>query len=96
MFYNYKGYFSVPLQEVCDAKYKFISFDIGAYESQSDSGIFTESNIYKYLKAKSFNVPNYKPLPNTKIPMPFVLLGDQGYPLKEYLLWPEPFDKNFT
>lgn len=82
MFYNYKSYFSVHLQGVCDAKYKFISVDIGAYRRQSDSGIFTETNIFKHLEAKSFNVPNYKPLPNTNTPMPFVLLGDQGYPLK--------------
>ncbi|CAI6359165.1 unnamed protein product [Macrosiphum euphorbiae] len=61
MFYNYKGYFSVHLQGVCDAKYKFISVDnIGAYGRQSDSGIFTESNIFKNLEAKSFNVPNYR------------------------------------
>ncbi|CAI6361061.1 unnamed protein product [Macrosiphum euphorbiae] len=94
MFYNYKNYFSVHLQGVCDAKYKFITVDIGAYGKQSDSGVFAESNIYKYLETNSFNVPPNRPLPNTNIPIPFVLLGDQGYPLKEYLMRPYPWTSN--
>jgi len=44
---NYKGYFSVHLQGVCDVKYKFISVDIGAYGygRPSDCEVFTELNM---------------------------------------------------
>ncbi|PSN43834.1 hypothetical protein C0J52_10087 [Blattella germanica] len=40
MFYNYKHFFSIVLQAVENADYKFVCIDIGAYGKQSDNGIF--------------------------------------------------------
>lgn len=91
--YNYKGFFSVILQGLVDATYKFLSVDIGAYGRQSDSGVFTESNLYKHLQTGSFPFPKPKVLPGTNITLPHVILGDQGYPLKEYLMRPYPTGK---
>jgi hypothetical protein len=91
-FYNYESYFSVHLQAIVDAKYKFMTVNIGAYGRQSDSDVFTESNVFRHLEAGSFNLPPSRQIPCTNITLPYVLVGDQGYPLKEYLMRPYPTD----
>jgi hypothetical protein len=42
MYYNYKHYYSVVLQMLADARYRFIAIDVGAYGKQSDGGIFVK------------------------------------------------------
>ncbi|XP_050339003.1 putative nuclease HARBI1 [Bactrocera neohumeralis] len=42
-FFCYKNFFSIVLLAVCDARYRFTYIDIGAYGSQSDGGISSES-----------------------------------------------------
>ena len=69
-----------------DGKHKFMTVDIGAYGRQSDSGVFTESIVFRHLEAGSFNLPPPRQIPRTNITLPYVLVGDQGYPLKEYLM----------
>lgn len=91
-FYNYKNYFSIHLQAIVDAKYKFMTVDIGAYGRQSDSNVLTNSNIFTYLEAGTFPLPPPRQFLNSNITLPYVLLGDQGYPLKEYLMRPYPTD----
>nr|CAI5827338.1 unnamed protein product [Callosobruchus analis] len=78
-YYNYKGFFSVVLQALVDAHYKFLSVDVGAYGRQSDSGVFSESNLFQHIQ-----------IPGSTMTLPYVILGDQGYPLKKYLLRPYP------
>jgi DnaJ-class molecular chaperone len=76
-FHNYKSIFSVHLQAIVDAKYKFMTVDVGAYGRQSDSGVFTESSVFRHLEAGSFNLPPPRKIPRTNITLPYVLVGDQ-------------------
>lgn len=90
MYYNYKGYYSIVLQALADAQYKFISIEVGAYGKQSDGGIFSESTLYQRLKNGTFNMPADTELPQTDIKLPFVIVGDEAYPLTPWLMRPFP------
>lgn len=45
LFYNYKGFFSIVLLAVVDAKYKFLWADVGANGSSSDCGVYNRSAL---------------------------------------------------
>lgn len=77
---------------IVDANYKFICVDIGAYGKNSDGGIFSNSTIGKAPAANTMNVPKDKYLPGTEILMPHVIIGDEAFPLKTYLMraYPRP------
>ena len=86
-YFNYKG-FSVILQGLVDARCKFLSVDVGAFGRQSDSGVFSQSNLHQHLESGSFPFPQPKQIPGTTTKLPYVILGDQGYHLKDYLMRP--------
>ncbi|CAH1986674.1 unnamed protein product [Acanthoscelides obtectus] len=88
MFYNYKKYFSVVLQAVADANYKFITIDIGGFGKQSDGGTFKASELYQRLSTGQMDIPEAEYLPGTNVKTPYVFLGDEAYPLLRYLLKP--------
>jgi len=88
MFFNYKGYYSIVLQGVADANYKFIFVDVGAYGKQSDSGTFLASDLYDILDNYKNSLPLPTKIKDTEIDMPYVMLADDAYPLKSYILKP--------
>jgi hypothetical protein len=90
IYYNYKHYHSIVLQGRADALYRFIAIDVGAYGKQSDGGIFHHSSLYQLLSSNNFNLPNAKKLPLSDMELPFVILGDEAYPLLSYLMRPSP------
>ena len=90
-YFNYKSFFSVILQGLVDAKYKFLSVDF-VHGRQSDSGGFSQYNLYQHLESGSFPFPHLKQIPGTTTKLPYVILGDQGYPLKDYLMRPYSTD----
>ncbi|XP_068083420.1 uncharacterized protein [Anabrus simplex] len=90
-FFNYKKTFSTVLMAVCDANYRFTYVDIGAYGSQSDGGIFRQSDFGHRLYDGLLPIPNSHPFPNSTNPMPYYFVGDEAFPLKRNLM--RPFSK---
>jgi len=87
-YYNYKGSHSIVLLALVDADYKFIAIDVGAYGRNSDGGILSNSIIGKKLQSKTFNIPEAAPIIQNGQPQPYVIVGDEAFPLKTYLLRP--------
>ena len=83
-YFNYKGFFSVILQG--------LSVDVGACGRQSDSDVFSQSNLFQHLESGFFPFPHPKQISGTTTKLPYVILGDQGYPLKDYLMRPYSTD----
>lgn len=90
MYRNYKGFYSINLLTVTDANYKFVFVDVGGYGKDSDGGIFSASKLGKCLETKSIKFPEPCNLPNSTINAPYVLIGDEGFPLRTYLMRPFP------
>lgn len=90
MYFNYKQYFSIVLMAVADANYRFVMIDVGAYGKDSDGSIMSNSNFYTRIENGSLELPNETELPNTSISTPFVFIGDEAFPLRNYLMRPFP------
>lgn len=90
MFFNYKKFFSMVLQGVADAHYRFIAVEVGGYGKQSDGGTFHASSLYELIQKKELKIPEPECLPGTNVKVPFVFIADEAYPLLTYLLVPYP------
>lgn len=89
-YFNYKHTHSVILLAVADANYRFLFVDIGSQGRCSDAGVFSESLLNKALEANSLNFPRPTQLPGTEKEMPYWLLADDAFPLREHILKPFP------
>ena len=89
LYYNYKGFFSIVLMAVCDARYCFTL--VGDFGSNNDSGILAKSSMGKRFEEQKMNVPNAKSLLGyAEDNLPFFLVGDEIFPLKTWLMRPYP------
>lgn len=92
LYFNYKGTFSVVLLALVDADYRFLVVDVGSYGSNSDGGIFANSVLGKALRDGTLNVPPPSELPGAPElgKVNHVIVADEAFPLKPYLLRPYP------
>ncbi|XP_021709737.1 putative nuclease HARBI1 [Aedes aegypti] len=86
MFYNYKGFFSLVILAICDASYKFTFLDIGAYGSESDCSVFSESNFGKDVLNDRLCFPKDATLNGVKLP--FFFVADDAFPLCKRIMKP--------
>lgn len=93
--FNYLKYHSIVLMGMADAEKKFIGIYVGAMGIQSDVGIFIATELYRRLETKQLNESPNMILPGRTINVPPVLIGDEAFPLKSYLMRPFP-SKNVT
>lgn len=70
--------------------------DIGAEGRRSDAGIFASSNLVRLLDTNSLQLPLDKHLDNSGIKFPYVLVGDEAFPLSSYMMRPYPQSGNLS
>lgn len=76
---------------LADANYKFTFIDVGSKGRVSDGGVFNRSLLNGALQNNSLNIPPPRPLPGTDIETPFVILADDAFALKPYIMKPYNF-----
>jgi len=87
-FFNYKKYHSLGLLALVDANKRFLTVDVGQYGRVSDGNIFANSNIAMHLARQNIGLPPDGNLGG--IPLPYIVIGDEAFPLKRYLMRPYP------
>ncbi|CAL4245265.1 unnamed protein product, partial [Meganyctiphanes norvegica] len=90
LYFNYKGYHSIGLLAVANAKYEFIYAEVDASGQDSVDGVWTNSSLRKIFENGNANIPSRGIVPNSSCKLPFVLIGDDAFPLKSYLMKPFP------
>ena len=75
---------------VTDGNYKFSVVDVGSYGSNSDGGIWKNSEFGKAYDHGEVVLPPTKNLPGTETPVPHVILGDEAFQLSPNFLSPYP------
>lgn len=90
--FNYKGTHSIVLMALVDANYMFQVIDVGAFGRNSDGGILSNSPLGIGLREGTLGIPEDTPLPGADLmgPMPFVVVGDEAFPLQRHLMQPYP------
>lgn len=64
---------------------------MGAQGRVSDGGVFRNSTLCQALADNSVNLPAPRTIPGCDGPaLPYVVLADEAFPLKEYLMRPYP------
>lgn len=74
-FFNYKKHNSIILFALVDHDYRFTFIEVGSNGSMSDSTVFQRSSLFKALEGGL-------------LPTDGVILGDDAFALKEYLMKP--------
>ena len=91
LYYNNKGFFSVPLLALVDAEYKFVWIELGEKGHMSDAQIYGDSELFDDLERGALGLPSPCPLtigPQDHQAIPFFILGDDAFALKKYLTKP--------
>ena len=75
---------------MCDAKYCFTLVDVGSYGRENDAAILSESAFGKLFDAcpSGLKIPSPRLVGNFRLP--YVLIGDEIFPLKPWLIKPYP------
>ena len=68
---NYKNAFSIVLFALVDANYNFVFVDAGCQGRISDSGVFTNTELYKKLETKPLCLPQPVPLNGREKSVPY-------------------------
>lgn len=76
-----------------DYNCKFIYVDVGVNGRAGDAGVFADSALFRGLENNNLHSPHARPPPNSgegHNNIPYVIVGDDAFPLKKYLMKPYP------
>jgi hypothetical protein len=76
------------LLALVDANYRFRFVDVGCNGRVSDGGVFRNSKLYDCLENDKLNIPKLEPITGTQYSSNYVIVADEAFPLKPYLLKP--------
>lgn len=88
LYFNYKKCFSLNILAICNSNYEIIYVDVGSNCKSSDTMIFLNSSFKKDLEEGVLDVPPLTPVIENGDPLPFVLVGDEAFPLSDYVQQP--------
>ena len=89
LWHDYKGFFSMVLLAICDARYCFSFVDVGEYGSNNDSGVLNNSKMGKRFQGGELNVPEPDEIGGAGgVELPHFLVGDEIFPLTNWLMRP--------
>ena len=92
---NYKGTDSLVLMALVGPEYEFLFVEVGANGRNSDGGIWDKCALKQAIEKGTLNLPDKKQLPGRDSKLPYVITGDDAFPLKSYLMKPYP-QRNLT
>lgn len=94
LLHNYKAFNSIILLAVVDAKYRFIHFNVGAYGSRSDGGVWAEDRLGSALNKGHLDsfipAPNYLPRDEKRSCglVNYFFVGDDAFGLQPHMMKP--------
>ena len=80
----------MSVNQIITCDFRFTYIDVGAQGRASDGGVFSASSLEQAITSNTINIPQPRCPPSSDQPLPFVMLGDEAFPLKKYLLRPYP------
>ena len=80
----------VVLMVLAGPNYAVIWCHVGVNGRVADGGVWNDSELGKALKNESVQLPPPKPLPNRTENCPYVIIADDAFALKTYLMKPYP------
>lgn len=84
----YKGFFSIVLMGLVDAKYKIIWADLGGAGSASDAQIYNDSELKQCAEDGTLSFPDTDPLPNDNQDVSYFFIGDDDVALRPTMMKP--------
>ena len=89
-YYNYKHTNSTVSLAIAGPNYEYLFADVGTNGRMNDSGIWNKSNLRRAIKNREIGLPEPRALPYCLEKIPFVILGDDAFALKNYMMTPFP------
>ena len=68
----------------------FRCIDVGCNERVSDGDVYKNSTLSTVLSENHINLPEEKNPPGYPVPLPYVVIADDAFPLKPYMMKPFP------